>query len=263
MSPISFGLLLKERLGIDVVLTASTWEKSILGLQADLLGAHAFGLRSVICTTGVPPPQGDYPDLGRVFEVSSINLISTLLSLNHTGEDQSNRSRRSTGFIIGAKVNPAAADAEWEISRAIEKLDAGVDFFVTDPLFSLAALERFSAALASARRSVPILLGVTPLRDFEHAEYLHFEVPGVTIPDEVLDRLKAAGSRGEAVGREIATELVWNASGIVQGVVVLPDEARSNDAAELLHGFLGLSERHGATSELGSEYLGDDATRHD
>ena len=263
MSPISFGLLLKERLGIDVVLTASTWEKSILGLQADLLGAHAFGLRSVICTTGVPPPKGDYPDLGRVFEVSSINLISTLESLNHTGDEPASRSRRSTGFIIGAKVNPAAADAEWEITRAIEKLDAGVDFFVTDPLFSLGALEDFCAALASARRSVPILLGVTPLRDFEHAEYLHFEVPGVTIPDEVLNRLQAAGSRGEAVGREIATELVWDASSIIQGVVVLPDEARSNDAAELLRGFLSLSERHGTPVDLGSETFGDDVTHHD
>jgi homocysteine S-methyltransferase len=263
MSPISFGLLLKERLGIDVVLTASTWEKSILGLQADLLGAHAFGLRSVICTTGVPPPQGDYPDLGRVFEVSSINLISTLLSLNQPPEDQSTRQRRSTSFVIGAKVNPAAADGEWEISRAIEKLDAGVDFFVTAPLFSLEALAAFHAALVERGRSVPILLGVTPLRDFEHAEYLHFEVPGVTIPDDVLDRLKHAGSRGEEVGREIAAELVWNAAGIVQGVVVLPDEARSNDAAELLRGFLGLGEQRSPNSELDARNLEGGTTPHD
>ena len=263
MSPISFGLLVKERLGIDVVLTASTWEKSILGLQADLLGAHAFGLRSVICTTGVPPPQGDYPDLGRVFEVSSINLISTLLSLNQPPEEQSSRSRRSTSFVIGAKVNPAAADREWEISRAVEKLDAGADFFVTDPLFSLEALDDFCSELQRRGRSVPILLGVMPLRDFEHAEYLHFEVPGVTIPDEVLQRLSDAGARGEEVGRQIATELVWSAASIVQGVVVMPDESRSNDAAELLRGFLGIGDRRDPTTDLSSQSIDDSSPPHD
>lgn len=240
MSPISFALMLKEHLGTDVMLTASTWEKSVLGLQADLLGAHAFGLRSVICTTGVPPPQGDYPDLGRVFEVSSINLISTLHSLNHPDDEHTGRPRRPTSFVIGARINPSAADADWELARAFAKLDAGVEYFVTDPIFSLDELERFIDALEERGRSVPILLGVTPLRDFEHAEYLHFEVPGVTIPDSVLARLRSAGARGEEVGREIATELVWSAAGLISGVVVLPDEARSNNAAELLRSFHGI-----------------------
>jgi methionine synthase I (cobalamin-dependent)/5,10-methylenetetrahydrofolate reductase len=240
MSPISFGLMLRERLGIDVVLSAATWEKSLLGLQADLLGAHALGLRSVVCTTGVPPPQGDYPDLSRVFEVSSIDLIETLLALNQSASEQGSRARPSTSFVIGARVNPAAADREFELARAFQKLEAGVDFFVTDPLFSLDELERFVEALRERGSEIPVLLGVTPIRDFEHAEYLHFEVPGVTIPDEVLERMRSAGSRGVEVGRAITTELVHKAARTAQGVVVVPGETRDIDAAELLKSFVGL-----------------------
>ena len=255
MSAISFGLLLRERLGVDVVLTAATWDKSLLGLQADLLGAHALGLRSVVCTTGVPPPQGDYPDLGRVFEVSSIDLIGTLVGLNHSIEDRQSRARRSTSFVIGARVNPAAADREFELARAFQKLDAGVGFFVTDPVFSLEELERFVDALRTRNAKVPVLIGVTPLRDFEHAEYLHFEVPGVTIPDEVLERMRGAGTHGSEVGREIATELVFRAAEMVQGVVVVPGETRDTDAAELLRGFVGL----GGIDEEGLDAKGENA----
>lgn len=257
ISPISYALVLREQLGSDVILTASTWQKSLLGLQADLLGAHAFGLRSVVCTTGVPPPQGDYPELGRVFEVSSISLISTLYALNHPDEEHGLRTRRGTSFAIGARINPAAADTEWELTRAVTKLDAGVDYFITDPIFSLAELERFVLALRARAREVPVILGVTPLRDFEHAEYLHFEVPGVTIPDSVLARLHAAGARADEVGREIATELVINASQLIAGVVVLTDEARTNDAAELLRSF----EEAGLTSEQFADQIRDHAGR--
>ncbi|HEY5274812.1 MAG TPA: bifunctional homocysteine S-methyltransferase/methylenetetrahydrofolate reductase [Acidimicrobiales bacterium] len=240
ISPISFGLLLQERLGVDVVLSAATWEKSLLGLQADLLGAHALGLRSVVCTTGVPPPQGDYPDLSRVFEVSSIDLIETLLGLNQSSNERGSRARASTSFVIGARVNPAAADRDFELDRALQKLEAGVDFFVTDPLFSLEELERFVAALRQRGSQVPVLLGVTPIRDFEHAEYLHFEVPGVTVPDEVLERMRAAGSHGAEVGRAITTELVWQAARTAHGVLVVPGETRDADAVELLKTFVGL-----------------------
>jgi methionine synthase I (cobalamin-dependent)/5,10-methylenetetrahydrofolate reductase len=241
MSPISFGLMLRERLGVDVVLSAATWEKSLLGLQADLLGAQALGLRTVVCTTGVPPPQGDYPDLSRVFEVSSIDLIETLLALNQSASEPASRARPSTAFVIGARVNPAAVDREFELARAFQKLEAGVDFFVTDPLFSLDELERFIEALRERGSDIPVLLGVTPIRDFEHAEYLHFEVPGVTIPDEVLERMRNAGAREVEVGRAITTELVHKAQRTAQGVVVVPGETRDSDAVELLKSFGGLA----------------------
>jgi methionine synthase / methylenetetrahydrofolate reductase(NADPH) len=211
-------------------------------------------LRSVVCTTGVPPPQGDYPDLSRVFEVSSIDLITTLLALNQSANEPGARSRPSTSFVIGARVNPAAADRDFELARALQKLEAGVDFFVTDPLFSLGGLERFVAALRDRGSKVPVLLGVTPIRDFEHAEYLHFEVPGVTIPDAVLERMRAAGPHGVEIGRAITTELVWEAAACAQGVVVVPGETRDGDAAELLKSFVGLGglESPASSPELGS-----------
>jgi homocysteine S-methyltransferase len=111
-------------------------------------------------------------------------------------------------------------------------------------------LERFVDALGARGQSVPILIGVAPLRDFEHAEFLHFEVPGVTIPDEVLARMQRAGSRSEETGRAIATELVWDAAALIQGVVVVPDEARSTDAAALLRGFLDVGDQRSAALSL-------------
>jgi len=232
ISAVSFGLLLLDRLGIEPILTASTFDKSIVGLQADLLGAHAFGLRTVICTTGTPPPQGDYPDLGGVFTVTSVELIEALRALNDGREHIGTRMRRATAFTIGALADPAAVDFDWELRRTRQKIDAGADFILTAPVFSLSELERFVEALGDP--AVPVLLGVTPLRDFEHAEFLHYEVPGVTIPDEVMKRLRDAGERAPTVGREIAGDLARRAVGLVQGVVVRAPDGSNTESAALL-----------------------------
>ena len=188
ISPVSFGLLLLDRLGIEPILTVSTFDKSILGLQADLLGAHAFGLRTVICTTATPPPEGDYPDLGGVFTVTSVELIEALRALNAAREHTGTRMRRATAFSIGALADPSAADFDWELRRTRQKIEAGADFILTAPVFSLGDLERFVEALGDP--TVPVLLGVTPLRDFEHAEFLHYEAAGVTIPERVASACK-------------------------------------------------------------------------
>jgi homocysteine S-methyltransferase len=219
MSPISFGLLLQNRLGIEAVLTTQTFDKSLLGLQADLLGAHAFGLRTVICTTGTPPPRGDYPELRRVFDADALDLIAALRDLNGAGVP-SREPKRPTSFLVGARVNPAAADLDWEVARTKQKLEAGIDFLVTDPIFAIEHLERFLDAVGAD--VVPLLLGVLALRDFEHAEFLHFESAGVTIPDTVLERLRDADGDPAEVGRAIAGELVAAAQPLVRGVVVAP-----------------------------------------
>ncbi len=106
ISPVTFGLLVRERLGMDAILTATTWDKSMLGLQADLLGAHAFGLQTVLCRTGTPPPEGDYPNLSGVFDVTSIDLIEMLQSLNEARDHTGTRIRRATSFLIGAARQP-------------------------------------------------------------------------------------------------------------------------------------------------------------
>ena len=242
ISAVSFGLLLLDRLGIEPILTASTFDKSLVGLQADLLGAHAFGLRTVICTTGTPPPQGDYPDLGGVFTVSSVELIEALQALNDGREHVGTRMRRATAFTIGALADPSAVDFDWELRRTRQKIDAGAEFILTSPVFSLSELERFVEALGHP--TVPVLLGVTPLRDFEHAEYLHYEVAGVTIPEDVMRRLSDAGDRSPAVGRQIAEDLARQAVGLVHGVVVRAPDGSHAQSGTLL---ASLSDLAGAT----------------
>lgn len=242
MHPISFALLVRDELGIDAAFTAPTHEKSILGLQADLIGAHALGLRALVCTTGVPPPQGDYPDSSGVFEVSSVELIETLVAENQTRSARL-EGRRPTEFVIGARVSPSALDRPWELERARRKLAAGVDFLITDAVFSLADLAGFLEALR-VERHVPVLVGIVALSSFEHAEYLHYEVPGVTVPDEVLARLRAHPD----AGWDLAIELARGAMELAEGAILVPAGPDLLGLAPLLSSLVDLRKR-GAVPE--------------
>jgi homocysteine S-methyltransferase len=237
ISPVSFGLLVRERLGMDAIFTAATSDKSLLGLQADLLGAHAFGLQTVLCESGTPAPTGQYPNVGGLFEVSPLELIEMLHSLNEARDHTGARIRRATTFLIGARVNPSAEDPEQQVALARREIAAGAHFLLTAPVFDLSDLQRFRTVLGEPR--VPLLLGITVLKDYDHAEYLRYEVPGVRIPESVLDRLREDG--GAEVGRQLATELVWAASGLVQGVVLTPPSGGAAEAAELLGAVLGIA----------------------
>jgi methionine synthase / methylenetetrahydrofolate reductase(NADPH) len=230
MSPVTFGLLVQERLGIEPILSAATWDKSMLGLQADLLGAHAFGIEAVLCTTGVPAPEGTYPGLGGVFEVTSIDLIDMLQSLNEARDHTGARIRRATSFLIGARVNTSADDLSEVVARTRQKIAAGAHFLVTDPVFDLVRLERFCNALGDT--DVPLLLGVMAPRDYEHLEYLHHEVSGARVPDEVLARL--ATTTGPDAGRELVVDIARAVRDRIQGVVVLPSDGGAVEGAALI-----------------------------
>jgi methionine synthase I (cobalamin-dependent)/5,10-methylenetetrahydrofolate reductase len=230
IGPVPLGVLLSGQLSVEIVITATTWDKSILGLQADLLGAHAFDLRTVICRTGGPVPRGEYPNAAGMWDVDSIGLIELLRSLNRA--DDRGAVPSPSSFVIGASVNPNAADLKAELRRARRKIEAGAHFLVTQPVFDLGLLASFAAELGPP--ALPILLGVMPLRDFEHAEYLHHEVPDTHLPLAVLERMRRAGHDGVRAGREIAAELVAGALGMVQGLVVSPATLQPSETAETL-----------------------------
>lgn len=233
LSPTSIAVLAQQRVeGLEAILTVATWEKSVMGLQADLLGAYAFGIRNVVCRTGVPPLLGDYPNTGGFWDVDSVELIQLLKSLNE-GKDRHGISlAQPTAFTIGARINPAATDAEREVLDARRKLDAGVDFFITPPVFDVAALDRLLDAVGLPE-NFPVLMGVMPLRDYRHAEFLHHEVPGMSLPPTVLERMLAAGDNAAAAGQEIARELIQQLrnDSRVRGVVL---SSSVNQAEELI-----------------------------
>ena len=183
---LDMALHLQQQAGVETVATLTTWDKTIMTLQAELLGAHALGVRAVICTTGSPPVLGDYPAVDGIWEVDSLGLIALLAGLNAGRDSNGLALTTQTSFCVGARVNPGARDPEAEIARARAKVSAGAHFLVSRPVYELDSLLRMVTALAVEGEGevgrVPLLLSVTPLRSFEEADYLANEVPGVCIP---------------------------------------------------------------------------------
>jgi homocysteine S-methyltransferase len=239
-SPASIALLVQQRVpGLEVILTATTWEKSLMVLQADLLGTYAFGIRHVLCRTGTPPLHGDYPNAAGVWEVDSLGLIEVLRGLNEGRDYNGIPMGRPTSFVVGARINPAASDFAHEVAVARRKLAGGADFMVTPPVYDLDALERLVEAI-DPPSEIPLLLGLMPLQDMRHAEYLQHEVPDMSVPEKVLERMCRAGEGGPAVGRELALDLFREARarGRVHGVVLSSASGLAAEMAQLLPALL-------------------------
>ena len=220
---LDMALHLQQHAGVETIATVATWDKTIMTLQADLLGAHALGIRSVICTTGSPPVLGDYPAVDGIWEVDSLGLIGLLAGLNDGHDSNGLALTTRTTFCVGARVNPGARDIGAEIARARAKVRAGAHFLVSRPVYEVGSLARVAAALEPD--AVPLLLSVAPLRSFEEADYLANEVPGVTIPPETLRALERAGpGRARAVGIDLAAALLQQARGLVSGVMLTAAE---------------------------------------
>ena len=232
---LDLALHLQQQAGVETIATLTTWDKTIMTLQAELLGAHALGIRNVICTTGSPPVLGDYPAVDGIWEVDSLGLIALLAGLNEGRDSNGLATATQTSFCIGARVNPGARDPEAEIARARAKVRAGAHFLVSRPVYELDSLLRMVTALEGTE--VPLLLSVTPLRSFEEADYLANEVPGVTIPPDTLRAMERAGrGAARAVGIDLAACLLHEARKLVSGVIVTAADDDPAGLAPLLAG---------------------------
>src|SRR5689334_8104891 len=230
MDSLSMALALQQRVGVETIATVTTWDKTIMSLQADLLGAHALGIRSVVSTTGSPPVLGDYPAVDGTWEVDSVGLTALLAGLNAGRDSNGLALTAGTSFCIGARVNPGARDPEAEIARAHAKIRAGAQFLISRPVYELESLSQLVAALDGT--GVPLLLSVSALRSFEEADYLANEVPGVTMPAGTLDALEKAGrGAARAVGVDLAAQLLGKARPLVSGVMLA---APDDDVASLV-----------------------------
>ena len=237
MGCMAVAFAVQHDLDLECLVHFTTRDRNLMALESELLGAHALGVRNVLALTGDPPRIGDYPTGTGVWDVDSIGLVGILERLNR-GEDQAGQPiGQRAGFTIACALDPTAADGSTEWDRLERKLEAGAHLVMTQPLYSLAQVEAMDA---EARRRfgpagfpVPVLLGVLPLQSARHAEFLHNEVPGITIPDEARASMQAAGERGAEVGLEMALAFLDAARGLVAGTYIMPSFGRYEQAAEL------------------------------
>ncbi len=222
MSAQSLCVLLKEKVGIDTILHYTCRDRNLLGIQSDLLGAYALGLRNILAVTGDPPKLGDYPDATAVYDVDSIGLIRILDHLNHGCDLAGNLIGPALGLHIGCGADPSKPDQEKELQRLEAKVKAGAEYVMTQPIYDPRTLETF---LKLAKPfGVPVLVGLLPLYSHRNAEFLHNEVPGMRIPDEIRERMRKAGSGDEArlEGVKIAQEALLVARELAQGAYIMP-----------------------------------------
>jgi homocysteine S-methyltransferase len=220
LSALSLAVLIEQQAGIETLLHYSCRDRNLLGIQSDLLGAHAMGLRNLLLITGDPGRVGDYPDATAVFDVDSIGLTNVVTRLNHGCDVGGQAIGAPTAFHLGVSFNPSASNLDEELRRFDYKVEAGAEFILTRPIFDVAAFERVHKRIEAAH--LPIVAGIFPFDSLRNAEFMANEVPGVRVPDQVMERMRrsdgsaAAAAEGIAVAREIASAL----RGAVQGVQV-------------------------------------------
>jgi methionine synthase I (cobalamin-dependent)/5,10-methylenetetrahydrofolate reductase len=208
MGPTALSHLVRLRTpDLETVVHYCCRDRNLLGMQMDLLGSHAVGLRNILAVTGDPPKMGTYPDATAVFDIDAIGLISFIQLLNRGLDFSGEPVGGATSLFVGAGCNPAAVDLDYEAERFGRKVEAGAEFFFSQPVFDPDMLERFLER-TKAWAHIPFMVGIMPLVSTRNAEFLHNEVPGMQIPDAVRNAMKAAPSKEaqRKVGVDVARE---------------------------------------------------------
>jgi methionine synthase I (cobalamin-dependent)/5,10-methylenetetrahydrofolate reductase len=240
MGAVLTSLLIEQNAHIETVTHYCCRDRNLLGMLSDLLGASAVGLRNVLLITGDPPKMGPYPSATAVFDIDSIGLTNLVSHLNRGLDPGGNAIGEPTQFVIGVGVNPAALDVANERRRFEWKVEAGAEYAITQPVFDADQLETFLRSIESLH--IPIVAGIWPLVSVRNAEFLANEVPGVTVPEEVITRMRRANalSKEHAVqeGITIAREMLERVRPIVAGVQVSAPFGKAELALEVFAGAL-------------------------
>jgi homocysteine S-methyltransferase len=233
MSNQALSLLMQQAVEIEAILHYTCRDRNVLGIQSDLLGAAAMGIRNLICITGDPPKMGNYPDATAVFDVDSIGLVNIVSNLNRGLDLGGNPIGAGTGFVIGVGANPGLLDIDEEIRRFEYKVQAGAEFVVTQPVFDLALLESFVQRIEHCR--IPVIAGIWPLVSPRNAEFMKNELR-VSVPDEILNRMAKAASpeAARAEGVAIAREMLTAVRDRVQGAQISAPLGRYASAVDVL-----------------------------
>jgi homocysteine S-methyltransferase len=232
MSSVAISALVQRDAGIEAITHLATRDRNMIGLQAELMGAHAFGLRNVLCISGDPTGIGDYPHATSVFDIDASGLIRAAYSMNEGRDLLGNSIGPPTAFCICCAVNPVADDMDRELAKLEKKVGAGVDILFTQPVYELKTLERLIRLIEPFRK--PLMLGILPLRSSKHAEFLHNEVPGMRIPEEIREQMRQSGHEGPRVGAVIARNFVKEARQLVAGAYMMPPFRKYQVVEELM-----------------------------
>jgi methionine synthase / methylenetetrahydrofolate reductase(NADPH) len=241
MSCIAFAALCEQRVGVETLIHFTTRDRNLMALQSELLGAHALGIRNVIALTGDPPQMGSYPTATGVWDVKAPGFIRIIKQLNQGVDWAGNSIGRPTNFLIACAVNPMAEDLEFELDWYHQKVEAGADFAITQPLYDLEQLDRFFSRVP--RPPIPTVVEIMPLQSYRHAEFCHNELAGVVIPREHLSRMKEAGERGIDVGFQLAHQFLLDVFDRVDGALLVPSFHRYEMVAELVRETVRLRDR--------------------
>ena len=236
MGALLSGLLIEREVGLEVVVHYACRDRNLLGMLSDLLGAAASGLHNLLIVTGDPPKMGPYPDATAVFDIDSIGLTNLVSRLNRGLDPGGNALGGQTSFVLGVGVNPTAPDLDRELKRLAWKVDAGAEFAMTQPVFDLEQLDRF--LVRAKPLGIPIIAGLWPLVSLRNAEFLANEVPGVSVPPAILERMRLASARGKEEGLQegilICREMLAEVRSRVRGVQVAAPMGRAAVALEVL-----------------------------
>ena len=220
LSPLVTALKIEQAVGIETILHICCRDKNLIGLQSDILGVHAMGLRNTLLITGDPPKLGEYPDATGVFDLDSVALTQVVHDLNRGLDIAQNELPQQLSLTIGVGANPVASELHREIDRFKQKAAAGAEYAITQPVFDTEMFFTFATAVEDC--GLPFIAGIWPFTSYKNAEFMANEVPGVTVPDELLKRMSKAKTRedGRKIGIEIAHEMIATLASHVAGFAV-------------------------------------------
>lgn len=221
MSSVALAHLIQEKVGIETILHFTCRDRNLLGIQSELLGASVLGIKNILALRGDPTEIGDFPKATSVYDIDTVGLVRLIKEFNKGKDMAGNPIGTPTSFLVGVAVNPSSPDLCSELKRLEEKIDAGADFALTQPQYDLSTLENFLKE--TEKFKIPIIVGIMPLKSAKHAEFLHNEVPGISIPEEVRERLKKANQEEQPkIGMEIALDFIKKIWGNVSGIYLVP-----------------------------------------
>lgn len=232
MSSMATCQLINNTVGVETIIHFTTRDRNLMGIQADLLGCQALGIKNILALTGDPPALGNYVHATAVYDVDSVGLIKIITQLNKGFDIAGGSIGSPTNLSVGCALNANAQDRKQEIERFKRKLGAEADFVMTQPIYEKSDLTNFLEAFGEC--PVPLLVGIMPLNSFRHAEYLHNEVPGISIPVDIRKKMEKAEEHGAEVGLELALKLLDEIRPFCQGVYIVPSFGRYDDMCTLL-----------------------------
>jgi homocysteine S-methyltransferase len=223
-----------RRRGVEAMMHLTTRDRNMLGLQSDLMGAHALGIRNVLIVTGDPTRIGDYPQAQSVFDIDSAGLIRAAAAMNAGTDLLGNALEQRTSFFIACALNATAASMDTEFAKLEKKVAAGANVAYTQPIYELKTLEEVLRRIEPMH--IPLMLGLLPLRSAKHAEFLHNEVPGMSIPAHIRKQLRDAGAAAPSLGIDLTIEFLAKAKGMVVGAYLMPPFKKYDLVPKVLSG---------------------------